>query len=197
MNDRRHDAAYWLARYADEERPPPEVDLRIRARLQRHGYHRTHTLWAGAALLAAAVVLMLVRNAGSESSVHARSLDFTALHTATSPNKRIVVESRPDSDPRSVPRALGPVPATDAATLVLNDATRAIAAGDYAAALARLSPCRQTVGTDDLLEECEFLIIKARCRSHQIAFDDPQIAAFRQHWPDSFHTRQFDRDCSR
>lgn len=189
MKDMERDALKILARYAAEERPPPAVDAEILARLRRKAGSRSrNTRWSTAFALAAAVVAVVwALRTVAPSRQAEREARSAAPHTAL-----------PATGQR--PRSSGPPPADDPVALdvpasgmdpgveALRAARELVRAGDFERALERLGPCPQTVGTDDLLEECEFLTLQALCGAGELIEGRPRIVAFRRRWPRSSHS---------
>lgn len=203
MTDLEPDAGYWLARYREEERPPPEVDIMVRTRIRRESRGHTSTIWIGTWAGAAAALLLLVwafdRRGPSRTSD--RSAPFSAVYAGISADIRGATEralkartlkDRPMQAPQPTPDL---VEQRVSQANVLPKARRYIDAGDYDAALELLKPCWQKVGTDALLEECELLVIEAMCKSGDLTRARQQIAIFRDGRPGSIYTKSLSRFC--
>lgn len=200
MNDIEREAAQLLSGYVKEERPPHEVDVMIRIRLRSEARRRTTRRWIGAWAVAAAFVLVLwaLGSAGlllrtdrdaSSAAQHAVGLPDTGGSVVKAAGPQSMQPSPPAPEPE--PEATDDDPGVEA----LREARRLMRAGKFAAAFERLEPCGQTVGTDDLLEECEFISAQALCRSGDVTEGRQRAANFRSRWPNSSHARKLSNFC--
>lgn len=198
MKDLEREAARLLACYEEDERPPPEVDARIRAHLRRETARSdvSHR-WLSVGLLVAAAAVLLVCVLGP--AVLSRQIDAddsAALHNAApiSPQKTVPPH-------KSVPPIASPQPETtpeagdDPGVVILRTARGLMRDGSFKDAYTRLEPCHHTVGTDDLLEECELLVVQALCGAGELVKGRGRLASFRQRWPRSIHARQLSTLC--
>lgn len=205
MTDLEPHAGYWLARYREEERPPPEVDIMIRTRIRRESRGHSSTIWVGTFAIAAAAILLLVWafDPRGPSRSSERTTPFSAVYAGITADirgatERALLDRALKGGPVQVPQPtrtpeLVEQPASQAD--VLPKARGYIDAGDYDAALELLKPCRQKVGTDALLEECELLVIEATCRSGDLTGGRQKIAIFRDGRPGSIYTKSLSRFC--
>lgn len=193
MKDLEREAERLLACYQEEERPPPAIDARIRARLRREASTEANHRWLVLGLLAAAAALVLLgpavlpRYAGPD--------DSAALHGMEPANQQGTVSS-PNSPKTDPPVTATPLESDeDPGVAALRIARELLRAGSYRAVYERLEPCPDTVGSDDLREECEFLIARALCGAGELAQGRRRIVFFREHWPQSIHTRELSSLC--
>ena len=182
------DPAQWLARYAAEEAPPPEVDLLIRARLRSEAGKLTLGVRIAVAALAAAALLLILwaLDPRSPSLRSERGGDWAALHAGQSARARVVIESALRPAPLPVARSTEvkqPEPESDP----LEKARNLIREGNPSTARSLLEPCPEKIGTDALLEDCQALVIEAMCADGHRAEAHKQIDAFRKRWPGSFY----------
>lgn len=201
MNDLERDAWHWLARYREEERPPPQVDMTVRTRIRRELRGHTRTVWTGIVVAAAVMVLLLWALEPRGSSLGSeRDASFGALYAGLSADARVATERALKDQPVQAPRpALTPelVEQPTPQAYVLLEARRRIDAGNYVAALELLKPCPQKVGTDALLEECESLVIEAMCKSGDITGGRRQFALFGQGRRDSIDMTKLSEFCQK
>lgn len=186
MNEQERDAAALLARYAAEERPPPAVDASIRARLSAEATRPRRRVrgLAVCALMAAALLLWWALGPAGLSRTIVRG-DSAALHMKEDPDRRDAVVR--DATPPSPPPILATADDDDPGVTALRAARDLVQAGAYEQAFAQLEPCRRTVGTDDLLEECESLVIQALCGAGDRQEGRRRIAALLGRRPGSIH----------
>lgn len=196
MNELERDVAGLLARYTAEERPPAAVDASIRALLHAEATRPRRRLRGLAVYALAAAALLLWWVLGPTVMSRATVLgNSTALRMVESPDRQypIVHDATPP------PRPSAPDDAADddddPGVTALRAARELIGAGAYEEAFARLEPCPRTVGTDDLLEECEFLGLQALCGAGARQEARRRIAAFLDRWPGSIHAPKLTELC--
>ena len=193
MNDVEREAAQLLSCYVKEERPPPGVDVMVRARLRDEARRRTTRRWIAVWAVAAALVLVLwaLGSAGLQLRTFADAAS-AALHAAESPDTRgsVVKAARPRSkQPSPAPPEPEPEPNGDPGVEALREAHGLMRAGNFEAAFERLEPCEKTVGTDDLVEDCEYIAAQALCRFGNVVEGRRRAAIFRSRWPNSSHVK--------
>jgi|JI10StandDraft_1071094.scaffolds.fasta_scaffold23154_6 hypothetical protein len=194
MNEQERVAVALLARYAAEERPPPAVDASIRARLRAEAsrpHRRVHGL-AVCAFMAAALLLWWALGPAVLSRTVVRG-DSAALHMEEDPDGRHAVVR--DATPPSPPPILADDDDDDPGVTALRAARDLVRAGAYEQAFARLEPCPRTVGTDDLLEECDYLVLQALCGAGEHQEGRRRIATFHDRWPRSIHEPKLTELC--
>lgn len=193
MNGLERDTGALLACYAVEERPPPAVDANIRARLRAEACRprRRLRVLAVAAITAAAMLLwwasgpaFVSRTAVRDNSAAQNSVELTDRHRA------FVHGATPSSLPD--PNAIDD---DDPGVAVLRAARDLVRTAAYEQALSRLEPCSRKVGADDLLEECEFLVLQALCGAGDTQEGRRRIAAFRDRWPGSIRRQELIELC--
>lgn len=193
MNELERDTETLLTRYAAEERPPPAVDANIRARLRAEASRpqRRQRALAVAALIAAAVLLWwaLGPAIGSMTAMRGHSAAQDAIELPD--HHRAFAHGATPSSPRD----LIAIDDDDPGVAVLRAARDLVRTGAYEQALTRLEPCSRKVGADDLLEECEFLVLQALCGAGANQESRGRIAAFQNRWPGSIHRQKLMELC--
>lgn len=214
MNDLEREAERLLALYAEVERPPPELDERMLAYLReethRRDGRRQAIVWA--VLIAAAILLWIFISPGLGShdesdsggaAVYGQAPGGTngaAVQGARAGQPTVPSQPEPLPSPVRPPRATPKLPRAtpepadddDPGVEALREARGLLRAGAFTRAFERLEPCARTVGTDDLQEDCEVLVIEALCRAGKLPEAQRRLDVLRGQSHGSAHIH-FDR----